>query len=44
MFLIMSEIEVIVVIKLGMNYSINVYMIKYVDLDDWKMLNVFFKI
>lgn len=44
MFLIMSEIEVIVVIKLGMNYSMNVYMIKYVDLDDWKMLNVFFKI
>lgn len=40
----MSEIEVIVVIKLGMNYSMNVYMIKYVDLDDWKMLNVFFKI
>lgn len=44
MFLIMSEIEVIVVIKLGMNYSMNVYMIKYVELDDWKMLNVFFKI
>lgn len=40
----MSEIEVIVVIKLGMNYSMNVYMIKYVELDDWKMLNVFFKI
>lgn len=39
----MSEIEVIVAIKLGTNYSTNAYMIKHVDPDDRKMLNVPFK-
>lgn len=39
----MSEIEVIVAIKLGTNYSTNAYMIKHVEPDDRKMLNVPFK-
>lgn len=39
----MSEIEVIISIKLGTNYSTNAYMIKHVDPDDRKMLNVPFK-
>lgn len=39
----MSEIEVIMAIKLGTNYSTNAYMIKHVDPDDRKMLNVPFK-
>lgn len=39
----MSEVEVIIAIKLGTNYSANAYMIKHVDPDDRKMFNVPFK-